>query len=138
MLRIRIILIFILLGQTNLKAQTFDISIDTMYVDLTDIAAPASVFSLTHAVKLNDTYYCFFRQNGLYGYHIEHKYFLIISNKGAILQNIKVPKEIDDDSYFDFFIRDGSLIIRTYYDERCFKLDLKKLKWKRIKFCNNI
>ncbi len=70
MLKIRAILIFVLLGLSGLNAQSFDISIDTMFINIKDIARPASRINLTHAVKFNDKYYCFFEEQGLYAYKI--------------------------------------------------------------------
>jgi len=57
MLKIRFILIIILLGQLGLNAQTFDVSVDTMFVDVKNIVRPASRINLTHAVKFNDKYF---------------------------------------------------------------------------------
>jgi hypothetical protein len=133
MLKIRFILIIILLGQFILNAQTFNVSVDTLFLDLKDIARPASRINLTHAVKFNDKYYCFFKEQGLYGFKIETKYFLIISDKGVVLNNIEVPKEIENTIYFDFFIRDGSLFAKTYMDHESFKFDFNKLNWTKIK-----
>lgn len=133
MLKIKIFLIFILLGHLGLNAQTFDVSIDTMYVDIKEIARPTSTIDLTHAVKFNDKYYCFFNEQGLYSFKIETKYFLIISGKGEILNNIEVPEVIKSSVYFDFFIRNGRLLVKTYMDHDCFSFDLNKLKWNKIK-----
>jgi hypothetical protein len=57
MLKIRVILIIVLLGQLGLNAQTFDVSVDTMFVDIKDIVKPASRIDLTHALKFNDKYF---------------------------------------------------------------------------------
>ena len=133
MLKIRVILIIVFLGQLGLNAQTFDVSIDTLFVDIKDIARPASRIDLTHAVKFNDKYYCFFKEQGLYGFKIETRYFLIISDKGVILNNVEVPKEIESTVYFDFFIRNGSLFAKTYMDHESFMFDFNKLNWTKIK-----
>jgi hypothetical protein len=133
MLKIRFVLIIILLGQLSLNAQTFDVSIDTLFLDVKNIARPASRIDLTHAVKLENNYYCFFEEQGLYGFKLETKYFLVISDKGKILNNIEVPKEIENTVYFDFFIRNGSLFAKTYMDHESFKFDFSKLTWTKIK-----
>lgn len=133
MLKIRFVLIIILLGQLSLNAQTFDISIDTLFLDVKNIARPASRIDLTHAVKFENNYYCFFEEQGLYGFRLETKHFLVISDKGEILNNIEVPKEIENTVYFDFFIRNGSLFAKTYMDHESFKFDFNKLNWTKIK-----
>jgi hypothetical protein len=133
MLKIRVILIIALLGQLGLNAQTFDISVDTLSVDIKNIARPASRIDLTHAVKFNDKYYCFFKEQGLYGFKIKTRHFLIISDKGVILNNVEVPKEIESTVYFDFFIRNGNLFAKTYMDHESFKFNFNKLNWTKIK-----
>lgn len=132
MLKIRVIFIYILLGQLDLNAQTFNISIDTMFVDIKEIVKPATRINLTHAVKYNDKYYCFFLEQGLYSFIIGTIYFLIVSDKGEILHNIEIPREIKEASYFDFFIRNGSLFAKTHMNHKCFNFDLNTLKWEKI------
>jgi hypothetical protein len=133
MLKIRVILTIVLLGQLGLNAQTFDVSVDTLFVDVKDIVRPASRIDLTHAVKFNNKYYCFFNEQGLYGFRIKTRYFLIISDKGIILNNIELPRELKNTVYFDFFIRNGSLFAKTYMDHECFQFDFDKQNWTKIK-----
>ncbi len=51
-----VILIFVLFGQPGLRAQTFDVSIDTIFLDIKNIPQPATRIDLTHAVKFNNHY----------------------------------------------------------------------------------
>jgi hypothetical protein len=132
MLKIRIIIIFIILVKLGLNAQTFNVSVDTLFIDVKSIARPASRFDLTHAVKFKDKYYCFFEEEGIYGFKLEKKHFLILSNSGRLLNQIKVPKEIENTVYFDFFIRNGSMFAKTYMDHNSFKFDFNKLNWTQI------
>jgi len=128
-MRKKILLILLLIVHIGLNAQTFKVTVDTMSLDIKEIVRPASHVKMTHAVRLNDKYYCFFRETGLYSYKIKAKYFLIISNNGTILHNIKVPKEIENNIYFDFFIRNGRMLAKTYMNHDSFYFDLNKLKW---------
>ena len=127
------IFFFLLIFQFDLNAQTFKVTVDTLFLNIKDIARPATRVNLTHAVKYNDKYYCFLKENGLYSFKIETRYFLIISNSGTILNNIEVPKEIKNTVYFDFFIRNDSLLAKTYMDHESFYFDLNKMDWTKIK-----
>jgi hypothetical protein len=118
--------------QYNLKAQTFRVTTDTLFLNVENIARPATRVYLTHAVKDNDKYYCFFKEVGLYSFKIETRYFLIISNTGTILNNIEVPEEIKNTAYFDFFMRHDSLLAKTYMDHESFFFDKNKLEWTKI------
>jgi len=131
--RLIYIFFFILTFQFDLNAQTFKVTVDTIFLNIKDIARPATRVDLTHAVKYKDKYYCFFKENGLYSFEIETRYFLIISNKGTILNNIEVPEEIKNTVYFDFFIRNDSILAKTYMDHESFYFDLNKLGWTKIK-----
>lgn len=126
------LLFFFLAFLSAVKAQTFDVSVDTLHLNLKEIIRPASKVDLTHALKYNDKYYCFFEERGLYSFKKEQKYFLIVSNEGAILKNVKVPKEINNTVYYDFFIRNDSLLAKTYMDHFSFYFDLRSLEWKQI------
>ncbi len=121
-----------------LKAQPFEIIVDTMHLDIKEIVSPASRINLTHAVKHNDKYYCFFKERGLYSFKVEAKHFLILSKEGKILNQIQVPKEIEDSYYFDLFVREGRMLAKTYMDHFSFHLDLEKLEWVRIKEVDDV
>lgn len=117
---------------STLNAQIFKIKTDTLFLNIKDIARPATRLYLTHAVKDNDKYYCFFYEVGLYSFNVESRYFLIISNNGTILNNIVVPEEIKNTDYFDFFMRRDSLFAKTYMDHESFLFDKNKLEWTKI------
>jgi hypothetical protein len=108
------------------------LSVDTLLVNIKEISRPATRIHLTHAVKYDDRYFCFFKENGLYSFKIDTRYFLIISEEGTILHNIDVPKEINNTVYFDFFIRKDSLLAKTYSDHESFYFDLNNLEWEVI------
>jgi hypothetical protein len=132
MKKIFLFLFFIFLTSSTVIAQEFEKSIDTLNLNLQEICRPASRISLTHAVKYEEYYYCFFEEKGLYSYKVETKYFLEISSKGDILQQIDIPKEIENANYFDFFIRDNKLIVITYMNHESFLFDVKNSKWNSI------
>jgi hypothetical protein len=113
------------------RSQSFIISTDTLFLDIKEIARPATRVHLTHAVKYNANYYCFFEEDGLYSFK-RTRYFLIISKNGKILNNIEVPEEIENTIYFDFFLRNDSLLAKTYMDHESFYFDINILEWNNI------
>ncbi len=129
MKKILVILYLLLASQYILNAQTFNVSIDTLHVNLKEIFRPASKVNLTHAVKYKNKYYCFFEERGLYSFKEEEKYFLILERDGTIFRNVKVPKDINNSVYYDFFIRNDSLLSKTYMDHFSFYFDLQNLEW---------
>ena len=132
MKKIILLFFFLILTYSTLVAQKFEVNIDTLNLNLKEICRPASRVSLTHAVKYRENYYCFFEEKGLYSFKVETKYFLEVSSKGDILQQIAIPKEIQNANYFDFFIRDNKLIVKTYMNHESFLFDVKKLLWNPI------
>lgn len=127
------IFVFLLIFLFDLNAQTFKVTVDTLFLNIKDIARPGTRVDLTHAVKYKDKYYCFLEEKGLYSFKIKTKYFLIISNNGTILNNIDVPDEIRNTVYFDFFIRDNRLLAKTDLGHESFYFDLIKMDWTKIK-----
>lgn len=127
-----VILIFVLFGQPGLRAQTFDVSIDTIFLDIKNIPQPATRIDLTHAVKFNNHYYCYVKERSLYAIQPSNAFFLIFSDKGKITGKVEVPEEINRASYFDLFIRNDSLIAKTYREHESFYFDLTQQKWNRI------
>jgi hypothetical protein len=108
-----------------------------MNLNIKEIVRPATRVDLTHAVKFNDKYYCFFDERGLFSFQDEIKHFFIISQNGTILNEIKVPEELFHCSYFDLFIRKNNLFLKEYYDHKSFCFDTNKLEWKKIKVVND-
>ncbi len=127
-----IIFLFFVNFTSILVAQKFEVSIDTLNLNLKEICRPATRVSLTHAIKYKENYYCFFEEKGLYSYKVETKYFLEISSKGDILKKINISKEIQNANYFDFFIRNNNLILKDYMNHESFLFDIKNSKWDSI------
>ncbi len=132
MLKLKLIILFILISQTDIKSQIFDVKFDTLNINIKKIVKPASKIDLTHAVKFDNNYYCFIEERGLYRFKKETKYFVIFSNKGEILHNIEVPEEIQNTVYYDLFIRNNNLYAKTYMDHDSFVFNLNELKWQKI------
>ena len=127
MIRFKIILLFSLIVHTGLISQTFEVTIDTIHLDIKEIVQPVSRVDLSHVVKFQNKYYCFFRERGLYFFQKDTRYFLIISKDGSVLNQIDIPNEIKDSNYFDFFQKRDSLIVKTYMHHDSFYFDNKMI-----------
>lgn len=107
MLRLKIILFFSLIILSGIKAQPFDVSVDTIFLNIHEVVRPGARIDLTHAVKFNDNYYCFFKEQGLYSFKINTRYFLIISDKGKIIKNIEIQYLIHNQNSLKYLGTDG-------------------------------
>ena len=124
--------------QTGLLSQTFEVTIDTIHLDIKEIVQPVSRVDLSHVVKFQNKYYCFFRERGLYYFQKDTRYFLIISKDGSVLNQIDIPNEIKNSNYFDFFQKRDSLIVKTYMHHDSFYFDNIGMEWKKIKEVDDI
>lgn len=122
-------ILILLLFNSCVQSQTFEVNIDTINVEIKNYLRPAIRASLTHAVKHEDKYYCFFRESGLYYFGVRQNHFFIISADGTIEQKPEIPTSIDMSMYFDLFVRNDSVILKTYYDRDTYYLDLANYEW---------
>lgn len=118
--------------QSCLKAQIFEITLDTLYLDIKGIVRPATRIELINTVKYDEKYFCFFEERQLYSFRNAKKYFLNISTNGTILNNIEIPKLFNITGFSDFFIRNEMLYVITNRDHDNFRFDFKTLKWNKI------
>jgi hypothetical protein len=106
------------------KDGEFIVGIDTLNIDLKLYVNPEKV-SLTHAVKFQETYYCFFTDKK----ESYSKYFFAISNKGTIEKEIKLPRDLTDCFYLDLFVLHDTIFSKPYMNDQSYYLDLKTLNW---------
>lgn len=102
----------------------FIISIDTLNINLTPYVSPDKM-SLTHAVKFRETYYCYFTDKK----ESYSKYFFVISNKGVIEKEIKLPRDLTDCYYLDLFVLHDTIFSKPYMNDKSYYLNLQNLTW---------
>lgn len=102
----------------------FILSIDTLYINIKPYVSPDKV-SLTHSVKFGEKYYCFFTDKK----DNYSKYFFIISNKGAIEKEIKLPRDLTDCFYLDLFVLHDTIFSKPYMNDKSYYLNLQTLTW---------
>lgn len=128
----KLFFLILFLKQLNTKAQDFNVTLDTLHINLKEFVKPATIVEFERVVKYKGNYYCFIEENSLYSFKKENKYFVILSNEGQILKNLSVPEEINSSVYFDFFVKNDSLIAKVYGSHKSFNFDIKNFKWKSI------
>ncbi len=102
----------------------FIINIDTLHIDLKPYVNPDKV-SLTHAVKFRETYYCYFTDKK----ESYSKYFFVISNKGVVEKEIKLPRDLTDCYYLDLFVLHDTIFSKPYMNDKSYYLNLQNLTW---------
>jgi hypothetical protein len=126
-----LIIIFLLIGNI-VFSQSFTVKVDTLNIHFKDFTTAQDKIALTHAIKYRNNYYCFF-EAPQEGHYKDLRFFLIISGDGKVVQDIKVPKEIQNSYYFDLFLKNDSVFTKTYMDHDIYFLDINKLRWVNIK-----
>lgn len=102
----------------------FIIDIDTINVNIKPYVNPDKV-GLTHAIKYKDKYYCYFTDKE----DSYSKYFFVISNKGTIEKEIKLPRDLTDCFYLDLFVLHDTIFSKPYMNDQSYYLDLQTLNW---------
>jgi hypothetical protein len=100
----------------------FSLYQDTIFVNIKG--------EMTHALKYHDKFYVLFEQKVLkYGGH--GKRWLYIFSNGEIEKTIECPKKMDA-VYWDFFVKNDSIILKQYMDDVHFYFDAQNFTWKEI------
>lgn len=103
----------------------FEITVDTLQINLKPYIKENVIVSLTHSVKYRDMYYCYFTDNK----DTYNKYFFVISKNGKIEHNIDLPRSITNCFYLDLFVLHDTIFTKPYMSKRNFYLDLNSLSW---------
>lgn len=114
-------------------SQTFNVTTKTIDLELKELIKPATKVELTHAVKFQNEYYCFFEEVKKDNSRRDTKFCFIISNEGKILHNLKVPNEIQNTYYFDLFLKNDTVFLKEYMDSKTFYFNTNKTKWVKTK-----
>jgi hypothetical protein len=104
----------------------FIIHIDTININLKPYVNTASLTFFTHAIKYNEKYYCFFKENYASNDSKFSNHFFILSKDGIIEQKIILPNLLQNTYYFDLFVLNDSIYIKESENNRTFYLDNQK------------
>lgn len=127
-----LIIPFLLLSCTNAASQKndnfidfdsgFSLCLDTIFVDIKG--------EMKHALKYHDKFYVLFEQKVLkYGGH--GKRWLYIFSNEKIEKVLECPKKMDA-VYWDFFVKNDSIILKQYMDNLHFYFDTQNFTWIEI------
>jgi hypothetical protein len=127
----KLTLIFLISLQLSLVfGQSFELNTKELTLDLKGIIPTGATIHLTHAASYKDYFYCFFNDQ-----HVDpkighlKKYCFVFSNEGKEIKRLIVPKAIQNSNYFDLFVKNDSLIVKTTNENQAFYFDCKKSKW---------
>ena len=128
-----LILPFLFLACTNQKTinencvtceSGFFICQDTIFVDIKG--------EMTHALKYQDKLYIIFDEYFFkYSNYNNKKKWLYVFSNGEIERIVDIPKKMDA-FYWDFFVKNDSVIIKQYMDKLHFYFDKQNFIWKEI------
>lgn len=100
----------------------FSLYLDTIFVDIKG--------RIKHALKYHDKYYTFFEEPVL-KYGGRGKRWLYVFSEGQVEKIMECPKLLDG-VYWDFFVKNDSIIIMQYLSDNHFYLDTQNFTWQRI------
>jgi hypothetical protein len=109
----------------NSGLHDFEITIDTLIINLKPYIKENVKVSLTHSLKFRDMYYCYFTDDK----DAYNKYFFVISKNGKIEHNIDLPRSITNCFYLDLFVLHDTIFTKPYMSKQDFYLDLNSLSW---------
>lgn len=104
------------------SASKFTLQKDTIAINLKG--------EITHALMFRDKYYVLFEQS-LLKYGGYGKRWLYIISNGKVEKIIDCPKEMKT-IYLDFYVRNDSILLKPYMDEKSYTLNLTNFTWQEI------
>lgn len=120
-------------GNGHSFRQTFNTTSVNIDLDIKELIKPATKVELTHAVKYKDEFYCFFEEVKKDNSRRDIKFCFIFSDTGKNLRKIKVPDDVQNTVYYDLFVKNDNIFVKTYMDSKTFYFDNKKSKWVKTK-----
>lgn len=118
--------------------QSFNINSANIYLEIKELIKPATKVQLTHAVKYKDEFYCFFRELQKNNANRNQKFCFVFSETGSNLKKIEIPDEIPNTAYYDLFVKNEKLFVKTYLNEKTFYYNSKRSKWVRTKNADDL
>ena len=118
-----IIFIFIAHGQS------FNVTTDSFDISLKELIKPAIKVELSHAIKFQNKYYCFFEERKKDNSRRDLKFCFIISDFGKTIQKINVPDEIQNTVYYDLFSMNDTIFVKTYMDSKTYYFNSNSSEW---------
>jgi hypothetical protein len=112
--------------------QTFNTTTVNIELAIKKLIKPESKVSLTHAVKYKNEFYCFFEEVK-YDNSAELKFCFVFSITGKNIRKIEVPDDVQNNVYYDLFVRNNKVYIKTYIDSETFYFNDKNSKWVKTK-----
>lgn len=126
-----ILTIITILQSCFVFGQTFNVTTKNIDLEVKELIKPATKVELTHAVKHKNKFYCFFNEVKKDNSRRDIKFFFTFSENGENLKKIEVPKEIQNTVYFDLFLRNDTIFVKTYMNRNTFYFDRDRQQWEK-------
>lgn len=123
-------------GHSN--GQSFNTNSIDIKLDIKELVKPATKVELTHAVKYKDEFYCFFEEVKEDNLTPDMKFCFVFSDNSKKIRKIEVPKEIQENFYYDLFIKNDNVFIKTYMESETLYFDREKSKWVNTKNADDL
>ena len=109
--------------------ESFNTTSININLDIKELIKPATKVELTHAVKYKDEFYCFFKEVKNDNSRRDIKFCFVFSETGNGLKKIEVPDDVQNTVYYDLFVKNDKVFLKTYMDSKTFYFDSKRPKW---------
>jgi hypothetical protein len=113
--------------------QSFNLTSINIDLHIKELINPATKVKLTHAVKYRGEFYCFFEEVFKDYSTRDSKFCFVFSDKGKNLKKIQVPDVVQNTVYFDLFVIDDNMFLKTDMDNKTFYYNYTKSKWVKTK-----
>jgi len=120
------------------QGEEFTIYTKSIRINLKPYVSSGTKISLTHAIKYEAKYYCYFNEEWKAFAHSDVKHFFILSKDGKIEKSIELPDPLQNCSYFDLFILHDTIYTKPYMREKSYYLDLKTSHWIETKAVDDV
>lgn len=118
--------------------QSFNATSINIDLGIKGLITPTTKVGLTHAVKYKDEFYCFFEEVKRDDSRRDIKFCFVFSGTGKDLKKIEVPDDIQNTIYYDLFVKNNNVFVKTYMDSKTFYFDTQKLKWVKTKNADDL
>lgn len=118
--------------------QSFNTTSINIELDIKEQMKPATKVELTHAVKCKVEFYCFFKEVKKDNSRRDIKFCFVFSDAGNDLKKIEVPNDIQNTFYYDLFVKNDRVFVKTYMDSKTFYFNSEKSKWVKTKNADDL
>jgi len=110
------------------NSQQFKINEHKIEINLNEILRPVSRIEMVTSLKFMGDFYSIFEETQMYDFGQTQKYLIKYNIQGEILLAEKLPQELHNSHYMDFFVHDNKIYVQLQNNSRYF-FDFKTNKF---------